>query len=141
MARGVAVYDWPHNEEVPRKIDDAVSRGKLIGHAEGTYWLQPTESLPRTFGGNQRVTPSPTEPPVLILPNWTPKIATPINLAPQPNPTIMPLYEVIYCLVDMFGGAVHIDQRQWVEAEPSQVRLQQVHDPWMMQVTIPQKSI
>ena len=137
---GVAIYDWPHNDPVPQEAEKAARDGKLIGHADECHWLQPTEEL-TTFGGHTQVIPSPTEPPVLILPNWTPKIATPINLSPPPHLTMTPAYQIIYCLVEMFGGAIHIDQRQWIESEPSQVETRQLDNPWMMQVTIPPKSI
>ena len=136
---GVAVYDWPHNDSVPRDADRVTRDGVLIGHADAVEWIQPTEKLP-VFGGAQKVIPSTTEPPVLVLSNWTPMRPEPMNL--NPGPTVSgintDLYRAIYALVKMFGGAVHIDSKQWTEAEPDRVVLNVIQDPWMMQVKIPE---
>lgn len=135
---GMAVYAWDNQLFNPKKDDP--QDGRLMGHCTSTDLVMPEpEELPR-FGGGPSIKVPSSEPSSLVLSGWAEKIALPMAMNQPSNPSdgvMGDRLRIIHCLLQLLGGAVHIDSHHWAQAAPSEVEIKVLRDPWMMQVKLP----
>jgi len=107
----------------------------LIGHCSEYQTTAGETEVTKTFGGLEQVIPVSNSK--LILSEWARADPVPMSLQPPRSSDNQEERRIIYCLVSMLGGAVHLDSREWAESKPQAIQTQIFKDPWMLQIKIP----